>query len=138
MDLRCRVGLTVRTVNRRTEDAVSRPPVWIDITARDAARSRAFYSELFGWEIHVDPAMDYGIVAAGDDRLRGGIGQAGDGSPHPPGVVVYVAVADVDEALQRAERLGGTRALDPWEIPGLGKMAVFEDPEGNRVGLWAS
>jgi len=46
-------------------------------------------------------------------------------------------VDDIEEALHRAERLGGTRALDPWEIPGFGRMAVFEDPEGNRVGVWA-
>jgi predicted enzyme related to lactoylglutathione lyase len=113
------------------------PPAWIDITARDAAKARAFYSELLGWEIHVDPDMDYGLVAPSDGRLPGGIGQAGERYPHPPGVVVYFAVDDVESALARAERLGARRALDPWEIPGLGTMAVFEDPEGNRVGLWA-
>lgn len=112
------------------------PPAWFDITAEDAARFRTFYGELFGWEINVDESRSYGIVEATPEQLPGGIGQAGKENPHPAGVVMYFAVNDLESALERAERLGGKRAVPPWEIPGLGKMAVFHDPEGNRVGLW--
>jgi uncharacterized protein len=112
---------------------MTQSPAWFDITAQDAARSRRFYAELFGWDIRVDESMDYGLVGA---TPTGGIGQTRDGYPHPPGVVVYFTVDDVEAALEKAERLGGTRAVAPWEIPGLGKMAVFQDPDGNRIGLW--
>jgi uncharacterized protein len=115
---------------------VSQPPAWIDITARDAARSRAFYSEVFGWEIRVDEQIGYGLVTPDDARLPGGIGQAGEGYPHPPGIVTYLAVDDVAAALERAARLGANVAVPPWELPGYGRMAVIEDPDGNRVGLW--
>lgn len=114
----------------------ARPPAWFDITARDATKSREFYGELFGWEITVEESMNYGIVEAAPERLPGGIGQAAEANPHPAGVVMYFAVNDLEAALERAQRLGGELAVAPWELLGLGRMAVFHDPDGNRVGLW--
>jgi predicted enzyme related to lactoylglutathione lyase len=64
----------------------------------------------------------------------GGIGQAGPDSPYT-GLVVYFRVDDVDTALERAEKLGGGRRLNPVSLPGRGRMAVFTDPDGNPVGL---
>ena len=116
---------------------MTRPAAWIDITATDAARSRAFYGELFGWPIHVVEEMDYGVVAPGPERLPGGVGQAGEGNRHPVGIVTYFTVDDVPAALARALALGATPAFEPWEVPGMGTMAVVLDPDGTRVGLWA-
>jgi len=115
---------------------VNQPLAWIDITAKDAARSRKFYGVLFDWNIDVNESMNYGLVTPTLEHLPGGIGQASDENPHPPRLVTYFAVPDVETALGRAGRLGGTTVVPTWEIPGLGKMAVFHDPDGNRVGLW--
>lgn len=115
---------------------MSSAPAWIDITAREAERSRTFYGELLGWEIDVEESVNYGLVQPSDERLPGGIGQASADSPHPPGVVVYFTVDDLGRALERAERLGAARLVAPWELPGLGRMAVIGDPDGNRIGLW--
>jgi hypothetical protein len=109
-------------------------PAWVDITAKDAEASRTFYSQLFGWRIPVLEAIDYGVVESGPDTLPGGIGQQDD--QRPAGIVTYFSVDDVEASLARAEELGGKVAVPPWEIPGLGKMAIFLDPDGNRVGLW--
>ncbi|WP_190817630.1 VOC family protein [Saccharopolyspora pogona] len=38
--------------------------------------------------------------------------------------------------VDRAERLGGECAVPAWKIPGLGKMAVVRDLDGNRIGRW--
>ncbi|QHC23270.1 VOC family protein [Streptomyces sp. GS7] len=114
---------------------MSQPPAWFDITATDAARSRAFYGELFGWEIKVDESMNYGLTVTAEG-VPGGIGQATGDNPHVAGLVMYFPVADLEAAIERAEGLGGICVVPPWEIPGLGKMAVFHDPDGNRVGLW--
>lgn len=111
-------------------------PAWIDITASDAERSRDFYRDLLDWEIDVDESVNYGLVRPTSERLPGGIGQTSDESPHPRGVVVYFAVDDLDQALERAESLGAALLVPAWELPGLGKMAVVGDPDGNRIGLW--
>jgi uncharacterized protein len=40
--------------------------------------------------------------------------------------------------VDRAEALGGRRLVPPTELPGdFGKFAVFADPDGIPVGLWA-
>ena len=76
----------------------------------------------------------YALIGDGGDGSGGpigGIGQAGTGSPYTG----HFRVDDVDAALERAERAGGARRLDPISLPGRGRMAVFTDPDGNPVGL---
>lgn len=34
-------------------------------TGPDAAKLREFYAELFGWEIHADNPMNYGLIHIG-------------------------------------------------------------------------
>lgn len=111
-------------------------PAWIDITSEDAERSRAFYRDLLGWEIQVEESMNYGLVQPTPDPLARRHRPSERRRPYPPGVVVYFTVADIDTALERAEHLGGTPLVPPWQIPGLGKMAVLGDPDGNCIGLW--
>jgi len=107
-------------------------PAWFDISTPDAPRARRFYQDLFGWPINV---LDETYALAGDDggQPTGGIGQAGPDSPYA-GLVVYFPVDDVDSALARAERLGGIRVLAPVDTP-VSRIAVFTDPDGNRIGL---
>ena len=47
----------------------------------------------------------------------------------------YVAVPDIDKALEKATRLGG-RVLMPKMSPGKGAtIALLADPEGHVIGL---
>ncbi|GIH27862.1 hypothetical protein Aph01nite_61720 [Acrocarpospora phusangensis] len=108
----------------------STTPGWFDISSPDAARARQFYQEMFGWPIH---AIDDTYALVGGPPA-GGIGQAGPDSPYT-GIVVYFPVDDVETALLRAEKLGGSRTMDPQSVPGMGRIAVFTDPDGNAVGL---
>jgi predicted enzyme related to lactoylglutathione lyase len=125
----------VDTVNAASTE--SHPaPGWFDISTPDAARARNFYQELFGWQVHVVDDT-YSLVAGASGEPGGGIGQSGPDSPYT-GIVAYFPVDDVETALARAEKLGGTRRLDPQTIPNRGRIAVFDDPDGNPVGLLSS
>jgi predicted enzyme related to lactoylglutathione lyase len=54
------------------------------------------------------------------------------------GVKFYVRVDDLAATLDRAVELGGTRVAEPTDLPeGYGSYAIFADPDGNPVGLWA-
>jgi predicted enzyme related to lactoylglutathione lyase len=53
-----------------------------------------------------------------------------------PAISLGSAKRHAKAALEKAESLGGKAVAQPYEIPGYGLMAVFQDPEGNRVGLW--
>ncbi|SCL34462.1 hypothetical protein GA0070616_4975 [Micromonospora nigra] len=108
-------------------------PGWFDISTPDAERTRAFYKELFGWTVHVLDET-YSLVGGANGEPMGGIGQAGPDAPYT-GIVTYFPVPDVEAALVQAEKLGGTRRMDPQAIPGRGRIAAFADPDGNVVGL---
>ena len=97
------------------------------------AAAKAFYGEVLGWEIEAVelPAGNYTIIKAGD-RPLGGIVAANGGAPR---WLSYVTVDDVDRRLARAEA-AGARVLKPaFTAPGVGRMAMIEDPDGAALCL---
>jgi uncharacterized protein len=113
---------------------MARPVVWFDIATTDGPTLFGFYQELFGWEIDSDNPTQYGMVSAAEGGIGGGIGTAQDGAAR--GVSVYVDVDDAQAYLTRAETLGGKTVVPPYEVPGVGMLAEFTDPQGNRIGVW--
>jgi predicted enzyme related to lactoylglutathione lyase len=112
------------------------PVVHFEVVGKDGQKLQQYYAELFGWNISVDNPMNYGMVDAkdnGEGGIGGGVGQGPDG--YDGHVTFYVAVPDVEEALQKAESLGGTRVMGPEDIMGMVVLGQFKDPEGNLVGV---
>jgi uncharacterized protein len=115
------------------------PVVHFEVIAKDADRAQSYYSDLFGWEIDANNPVGYGLVAREGNTNPDGIGIGGGIGAGPEGypghVTFYVEVPDVEEALAKAESLGGTRMMGP-EKPMEGvEIGLFRDPEGNVVGL---
>jgi predicted enzyme related to lactoylglutathione lyase len=83
--------------------------------------------------------MNYGLIDRAANLnaegigIGGGIGQGPDG--YEGHVTFYVEVADVEDALQKAESLGGTRVMGPEKIMEGVELGQFTDPEGNVIGL---
>ncbi|HEX3593297.1 MAG TPA: VOC family protein [Pseudonocardiaceae bacterium] len=117
---------------------MGQPVAFFEVVSPDHERAQKFYAELFNWQVAADPAMGgYGLVdtGTGENAVGGGIGP---GEPGEAGVKIYVRVDDLGAYLKRAEELGGTRLVAPMDLPGdAGRIAVFRDPDGNQVGLWA-
>lgn len=118
---------------------MGQPVAFFEVLTPDPPRAHTFYAELFGWKVDADPAMGgFGLVDtdSGEGSIPGGIGPDDDGADH--GVRIYMRVDDLDAYLTRALQLGGTKVQDPTELPdGFGSIAVFADPDGNQIGLWA-
>jgi len=123
---------------------MARPVVHFEIIGKDPEALRGYFGELFGWEYdtpspvaaEVSDPDQYGFVdlIAGEDGtgIRGGVG---GGPERTPRAMFYVAVPDVEAALQRAEELGGTRTMGPATSPSGLVVGHFTDPEGNLVGV---
>lgn len=113
--------------------------VHFEIMGNDAARLRAFYSEMFGWAIDADNQWNYGTVDRAANLSREGIGIGGGIGQMPAGMpghtTVYVEVPDVEEALARAEALGGTRLMGPEKVMENVEIGVAHDPEGHVIGV---
>ena len=108
---------------------------WFEVTGKDGPALQNFYSKLFDWEVSdAGDGSGYGLVAADEKGIAGGIGASQDGGPGA--VTFYVEVDDLDSYLAKAEKLGGTTLVPPTEIPNFGlSFAFFADPEGHMVGL---
>ena len=107
------------------------PVVHFEIYGKDASSLRAFYADLFGWEIHADNPMNYGLVHtnAGDQGIGGGIAE-GDAR-----VNVVVEVDDLQAYLDKATALGGEVVTPVTVIPNMVTFAEFRDPAGNVIGI---
>ena len=111
----------------------ARPVVFWEIQAKDGAKLGAFYKELFNWE------------GAGNESMIRFASGIGGPLPGPGGMIrtaantgvsLYIQVLDLKTTLAKAETLGGTRLMEPFDPPGGGPtLAGLLDPEGNRVML---
>ena len=118
---------------------MGQPVVHFEVVGKDGAKLQSYYSELFGWEMDANNPMNYGMVTRDGNVNDAGVGIGGGVTGGPDGyeghVTFYVEVPDVEEALAKAESLGGTRLYGPDEVmPGL-ILGQFTDPEGRMIGL---
>jgi predicted enzyme related to lactoylglutathione lyase len=118
---------------------MGQPVAWFEIISPDVERAKKYYSELFGWQVTADPSGEgYSIVdtQSGEGAIGGGIASTEPGSG--PSIRIYMRVEDIGAHFKRAVALGGKELVPPTDLPGgWGKFAVFADPDGNQVGLWA-
>jgi predicted enzyme related to lactoylglutathione lyase len=103
-----------------------------EIQSQMPDRLHKFYAEAFGWKVNANNPMNYGMVSSkGKDGIDGGIG----GSQHPGSrVVVYASVKSIADALTRIEDNGGKMIMPRTDL-GMVVMALYQDPEGNTMGL---
>ena len=113
---------------------MTRPVVFFEIRGRDSKRLQEFYASLFGWKINLDNPMNYGMVEPGiggpEEGVGGGIAQG-----ETPLVMIYVQVVDLNETLAKAAEMGGKAVMQPMDFPNGPTIAMFDDPEGNTIGL---
>ena len=107
-------------------------PNWVDLSTSDLEGAKEFYGALLGWE-YLDNESAMYSQALVDGKVVAGI-YRGEGA-RPTAWNMYLAVSSADEAAARAVELGGTQALEPFEIPGVGRMAWLQDPQGAHVAL---
>ncbi|HEY2601284.1 MAG TPA: VOC family protein [Thermoleophilaceae bacterium] len=115
------------------------PVVHFEIIGRDGDKTKSYYAELFGWEIDSNNPMGYGLIQREANVNADGIGIGGGVGGGPEGyeghVTFYVEVPDVEEALAKAESLGGTRMMGPETIMDRLVLGHFTDPEGHLIGV---
>jgi uncharacterized protein len=111
---------------------MANPVGWFEVTGPDASALQGFYADAFGWNIDASNPMNYGMVAAEEGGIGGGV------APHPEGknhATFYIAVPDLDAALAKVAELGGQTIMPPMDVPDGPSIAFFSDPAGNQIGL---
>ena len=113
---------------------MGQPIIHFEIIGRDAVKAHKFYADLFGWKVG-DAMPDMGMYALVDGASSGLAGGIGQDDACKNRVTIYVQVPDLQATLDKAVAMGGKVAMPPMEIPNVVTMAMFEDPNGNVIGL---
>jgi len=113
---------------------------WLDLAATDAASAARFYEGLFGWQAErrrVNGGEIFQFTHAGESiaslyqlgprQLESGV---------PSHWTPYVGVSAMDDAVEKAEVLGGRLVVKPFDVDDMARIGLVADPVGALFGLW--
>jgi len=110
---------------------------WNELMTKDAEGAKKFYGATLGWTFE---SMDQGegatywIAKVGDESVAGIYTIDANDQETGEGWFAYVAVNDLATALARATSEGGAVVREPWDVPGVGRIAIVNDNAGNTMG----
>jgi predicted enzyme related to lactoylglutathione lyase len=128
------------------------PVNWFEIPVNDLGRARKFYESIFGIELPLrHPYMevaDVGTSLVGapmemawfpmERNVPGAAGTLMKSKGYTPshqGTMIYFSVDDINEVLRKVDQSGGKSLAPKTSIGEYGFIGLFEDSEGNRIGL---
>ena len=113
--------------------------VWYELMTTDIETAKAFYANVVGWGTRDSsmPGLAYSLFTVGDAPVTGLMTLPEDArrtgaTPHWIG---YVGVDDVDAAVDRITRLGGTVYVPPTDVPNISRFSVVADPQMATLAL---
>ncbi|MFD0978952.1 VOC family protein [Tropicimonas aquimaris] len=112
---------------------------WSELMTRDLPGSVKYYEDVCGWSFEDLPAgeEDYRVAVAHGRPVAGirdvtGLEEFEGDDPH---WFTYIAVDDIDAALERTRFAGGRVMQAPMDVAGVGRIALVSDAGGAPVGL---
>lgn len=112
--------------------------VWMEIPVTDLSRAKAFYSEVFDFELSVTEGGPNPLVTLPTADGKGVAGHLYPGKPAPEGTgpTVHLEVPGrLEDTAARVEPAGGKLVSPPIAIP-VGRFVYALDPDGNSIGLF--
>ena len=107
--------------------------IWYELITPDPDAAQAFYGPLLGWSFKAmgAPDMDYRLAGTAESHVAGIMKMPTDAEGEmPPAWIGYVGVDDVDAMAASITSGGGAVHMEPWDVPGVGRMAFVSDAQG--------
>lgn len=114
---------------------------WNELLTPDVEAAKRFYATLLGWEFVSMPMAEggpYWVAMAAGQPVAGLMPVEGAGPGTLPQWFAYIEVDDTDARCASLEAGGGTVLRQPWDIAGVGRIAVVMDPQKVAFGLMTS
>ncbi len=112
---------------------------WSELMTRDAAKARAFFAKVAGWniqEMQMGDGPPYLVCMQGEKPVAGIMNMEGPQFDGTPAMwMTYIAVDDVDKACETVSAEGGTVVQPCFDVEGVGRIAMIQDPNGAMVGI---
>src|SRR5206468_7173426 len=133
----CKEALTV-------PDFDSLPPgtfCWPELSTTDQNAGVAFYRNLFGWNVNeqpMGPGEMYSMFEMRGRAVAAAYTMRPEERQHgaPPHWNSYVTVTKADDAVKRAQELGGKVLAPAFDVMDAGRMAILQDPTGAIFQVW--
>ena len=107
-------------------------PLWYELMTSDMKAAEAFYKTVVGWktEPFEGAGRPYTAFSRSGDVSVGGVMDKPAEVKAPPFWAMYVGVPKLEEAVSKIKQLGGKAHTEVIEIPKVGRMQMFMDPQG--------
>lgn len=112
---------------------------WNELMTDDVEKAKAFYSAVLGWtfsEMPMEGGRVYYVAMLGEEPVAGLMDKTDIVPPHvPPHWFGYISVDDVDARVALLQAKGGQVVRPPFDIEGVGRIAIVADATGAPLGL---
>lgn len=111
---------------------------WIECASADVEATKAHYARVCGWTydgMEMPQGGTYWVAKVGDRMIAGIMSK--DVIPYnvPPHWLVYLEVKDIEAAMTDVTASGGKVVREPFDVPGVGQIAIVDEPSGATIGL---
>jgi predicted enzyme related to lactoylglutathione lyase len=106
---------------------------WAELSTRNVDACGAFYSKLFDWSPKTEDMgeMQYTVFNSGQEPRAGMMAMMKDIPPSMPSHwTPYFTVDSCDITTKKAKSAGAKVAVEPQDIPNIGRFAMMFDPQG--------
>lgn len=110
---------------------------WNELNTHDVERAKRFYASSLGYTFDAMPmpGMTYWIIKSGPETVGGLFEMSGpDFKGVPEHWLIYISVDDIDARVAKAKKAGGKLTRPIFDIPGVGRIAIIEQPGGGMIG----
>ena len=114
---------------------MGRPVVHWELWSENPDKAARFYEQVFDWNIQHIPDLKYHVVDTGGGGINGGIMKPQRG-PWPGKLAFYIDVDDLEAYSEKIRQAGGKIVVEKMDVPGVGQLSLFEDPDGRVLGMW--
>jgi len=110
---------------------------WNQLLTSAPAEAAAFYQALLGWRAEVSEleGVEQHLLFNDGQPVASILGVPGDADQAMPHWHPHLSVDDVDQRVVLAAELGGRVIVEPGDFPGVGRLAVIQDPTGAVLTL---
>ncbi|KVX01995.1 VOC family protein [Shewanella frigidimarina] len=112
---------------------------WVELTCRDTAAAKQFYSQVLGYQTKLNDVADFEYTEwyADEQAIGGMMAMTAEWGDTPAHWMSYFAVDDCDVSVTKAQTLGATVCVPATDIPNVGRFSVLNDPQGGVFSIIA-
>jgi predicted enzyme related to lactoylglutathione lyase len=105
----------------------------VEIPTTNLDKSKVFYNKVLGWDFK--PFGNGYLLFNNHKGTMVGLRKVDEVSKGES-TVFHVSMPDIDSILKKAKENGGAVKRNKTVIPAMGWYALFNDPDGNTIGLY--